>query len=215
MTLKTLKNMIKDADRAFVGGTLPIVFFDTSAIIDICKSAKEEEMRQKGKKNMPLQEIYADHFLMNFAGKYQTLISPLTYFEITRHYCVKLNGNTKEIKETVCPLVDKFLRDYKRLKEFVVNVPDDSDKYLVYWTTKLACTENEKKDLEGFSDVDREILDNAVLFSRYFSKEGERANPVAIFSSDEHIFKGVEMLNGLGYDNVITLSSRRSRNERR
>lgn len=214
MTIKTLTEMMKDADRTFKGRTLPLVFLDTSAVIDICKSAKEEEMRLKGKRDMPLQEIYADHFLMNFAGKYQTLISPLAYSEITKHYCVKLNGNTKEIKETMCPLVDKFLVDYERLRKFVT-VPDDSDSYNIYWVTKLACADNEKKNLEGFSDVDREILDNAVLFSKYFSKDGSYADPVAVFSSDEHIFKGVEMLNELGYGNVITLSSRRSKNANR
>lgn len=209
MTIKTLKNMMKDADKLLVSGTLPIVFLDTGAIIDISKSAREEEMRQKGKRNMPMQEIYADHFLMNFAGKYQTLVSPLTHSEINKHYCVTFNGNTKEIHEAICPLVDKFLIDYKRLKEFVFrNVPDDTDKYNIYWTTKFCCVENEKKDLEGFSDVDREILDNAVLFSKYFSKDGKGASPVAVFSSDEHIFKGVEMLKELGYGNLITLSSR-------
>ncbi|MCX6747001.1 MAG: hypothetical protein NTU63_02600 [Candidatus Pacearchaeota archaeon] len=209
MTIKTLRDMMRDAEKAFVGKTLPIVFLDTSAIIDICKSSKEEEIRQRGKKEIPLQEIYADHFLMNFAGKYQTLVSPSTHSEITKHYCVKLNGNNKEIKETVCPLIDKFLGDYERLKEFALsNVSDDSERYKVYWVTKLSCAENCKKDLEGFSDVDREILDSALLFSEYFSKEGRKANPVAIFSSDEHIFKGVEMLNDLGYKNITTLSPR-------
>jgi hypothetical protein len=86
---------------------------------------------------------------------------------------------------------------------------DDSDRYNVYWVTKFSCIENEKKNSEGFSSVDREILDNAILFSKYFSKEGKTAEPVAIFSSDEHIFKGVEMLKKLGYNKVITLSSRR------
>ena len=210
MTLKTLKEMMKDADRELADGTLPIIFLDTGAIIDICQSAREEQMRQKGKGVIPLNETYADHFLMNFAGRYQTLISPLTYQEINKHYCVKLNGNTKEIKETVCPLIDKFLKDYERLNEFVSgNFYDDSDRYNVYWVTKFSCIENEKKNSEGFSFVDREILDNAILFSKYFSKEGKTAEPIAIFSSDGHIFKGVEMLKKLGYDKVITLSSRR------
>ncbi|HTZ41693.1 MAG TPA: hypothetical protein VMC07_00595 [Candidatus Omnitrophota bacterium] len=209
MTIKTLKDMMKDADKAFLGGAFPIVFLDTSAIIDICKSAKEEEMKQKGKSNMLLQEVYADHFLMNFAGKYQTIISPRTYSEITRHYCVRFNGNTKEIQDVMCPLVDKFSTDYERLKEFVFDkVHDDRDRYNVYWATKLSCADNGKKDLEGFSEVDREILDNAVLFSKYFYKDGCSARPVAIFSSDEHISKGVEMLNRMGYDNLTTISSR-------
>lgn len=209
MTIKTLKDMMKDTEKAFVGKTLPIVFLDTSAIIDICHSAREEEIRQRGKKGMSLQEIYADHFLMNLAGKFQTLVSPSTHSELTKHYCVKLNGHSKEIKETVCPIIDKFLLDYDRLKGFALsNVPDDSDRYKVYWVTKLSCAENCKKDLEGFSNVDRELLDSAVLFSKYFSKDGRKAHPVAIFSSDEHIFKGVEMLNRLGYDNINTLCSR-------
>jgi hypothetical protein len=208
MTVKTLKNMMKDADKLLMNATLPIVFLDTSAIIDICKSAREEEIKQKGKRDMPLQEIYADHFLMNFAGKYQTIISPLTYSEIVRHYCVSRNENTKEIKQAVCPLVEKFLADYKRLSRFVLDTSDDVDKYNVYWVTKLSCVENYKKDLEGFSDIDREILESATLFSKYFYKNDKKAKPVTIFSSDEHIFKGVEMLNELGYDNVISLSSK-------
>ncbi len=215
MTIKTLSDMIKDIENKFVGRTFPIIFLDTGAIIDICRSANEEQMKQKNKKDFPLNELYADHFLMNLAGKYQTLVSPLTSAEVNRHYHVKLNGNTKEIKETMHPLIDKFSTDYKRLNKFVLgNVPDDSDRYKVYWATKLSCIENGKKNLEGFSDVDKEILDNAILFSKYFFKEDRKADPVAIFSSDEHIFKGVEMLNGLGYGNVITLSSR-NRNGRK
>jgi len=209
MVTKTLKDIMEETDRLFAGRTLPIVFLDTSAIIDLCKSAREEEIRQRGRRNLPLQEVYADHFLMNFAGKYQTLVSPSTYSEINKHYCVRLNGNTKEIKEALCPLIDKFLTDYERLEKFVP-VPDDSEKYKVYWVTKLACAENEKKNSESFSDVDREILENALLFSQYFSKNDERAEPVAIFSSDEHLFKGVEMLNELGYHNIVTLSPKRN-----
>lgn len=207
MTIKTLKSMMKEVDELFTGRTPQIVFLDTSAIIDICKSARIDEMNQRGKKNVPLHEIYADHFLMNFAGKYQTLVSPLTCSEINKHYGVRLNGNTKEIKEVLCPLIDKFSADYNRLKGFALNnVPDDKDRYNVYWVTKLSCIENKKKDLEGFSEVDKELLVNAVLFSKYFLKNEQKANPVVVFSSDDHILEGVEMLNEMGYYNIDTLS---------
>ena len=47
-----------------------------------------------------------------------------------------------------------------------------------------------------------------LLFSKYFSKENKKADPVVVFSSDEHLLKGVEMLNELGDTNIIAISSR-------
>ena len=65
MAIKSLKTMMKDADKLLGNKPLPMVFLDTSAVIDICKSAREEQMRQKGRTDLPLDEIYPDHFLMH------------------------------------------------------------------------------------------------------------------------------------------------------
>ncbi|MDO8529013.1 MAG: hypothetical protein Q7S06_03950 [Nanoarchaeota archaeon] len=210
MTVLTLKEIMKETDKALVGGTLPIVFLDTSSLIDICKSAREEQMRQKGKTDLPLEEVYADHFLMSLAGKYQTLVSPLTYEEIKRHYSVRLNGHTKEIRETICPLIEKFAADYERLRKFIPdNETVDEDRYLAYWISKFLCGENRKRDMDDISNVDREIVENALLFSKHFSKDGRKAGPVAVLSSDEHIRRPVVTLNyDWGCNNLIYLNSK-------
>ncbi len=211
MTLKTLKDILKDADKLLSKRSFPIVFLDTSAVIDICKSSRNEKLKQNSKREkLPWHEIYIDHFLMNFASKYETIISPLTYSEIKDHYKVKCNSHSWEIDKGVYFLMRKFFEDYKRLKNFCNIPPDDKERYDVYWATKLCCSDNKKKNLEGFSEVDREILTDALLFSEYFMKDNEKADPVVIFSSDEHILKGVGMLNKLMYENLFSLSTRKN-----
>lgn len=207
MKIKRLKDIAKEADKSFEKLALPIVFLDTSAIIDICRSARESHIGQNGNASSPLYETYADHFLMNLAGKYQTLISSPTHSEIVNHYSIKCNGNVREIQETLHPIIEKFFADYNRLKGTMLPL-NDKEKYDVYWTTKLSCIENEKKYFEGFSEVDRDILENAVLFSKYFYNGDTKADVVGIISADEHLSKGAKMLNDLGYENIVNLSPR-------
>lgn len=114
-----------------------------------------------------------------------------------------------ELEGHLAPIVGKFVSDYERLKMVLSgNGVDDTDRYHVYWATKFACKDNKKKDSEGFSDVDRSLLENAVLFARHFS-EGGKVGSVAVFSSDEHILNGVSVLNqSFKYKNLISLSSK-------
>ena len=210
MAIKKLKEIMSDTNKLLRGKNFPIVFLDTSAIIDVCCSAREEELAQRKRKNLPLNEIYADHFLMDIASKYQTVVSPLVNSETKKHYFVRCNNHVMELCKEISPLMEKFSKDYGRLeKSFLNKIPDDTERYDAYWTTKLCCNDDQKKQLEGFSEVDKELITKVTLFSKYLVIDDQKVDPVVVFSSDEHIIKGVKMLNSLDYSNITTIFTRK------
>ena len=209
MKLKTLKDIIKDANKSLSGKSFPIIFLDTSAVIDICKSSRNEILEQNSRKrSLPLYEVRADHFFKKLGNMYKVVVSPLAYSEMEEHYNVKYNSHSWEINRGVCALIKKFSKNYEELKEFCDLPVGERERYDVYWTTKFCCMDNKKKNLEKFSKVDIEILNNTLLFSEHFVKDNQRADPTVVFSSDAHILEGAKMLKELGYGNILPLSTR-------
>jgi len=192
---------------------LPMILVDTGALIDIEQSVRNYSLSHK--KELNSNHLYVKKFLSIVRNEAPLIITPHVFAEITNHAHCNRNGHTKEIEYDTFKYVQSLVNESTDfLARARTKASLDEARYDVYWATKNSCKDNNKKNEEGFSDADKDLLTNAARLSCSHIINEEKKfniNPVVIFSPDQHIEKGVNFINeflSCKYPNIINISTR-------
>ncbi len=196
--------------------SVPAVLMDTSALIDIERSLRDYALSKKQKVALNYRDVPS--FLSVIDKKCPLIITPLVFGEIVKHSHLRLNGHTLEIEPRTFDYIEgQVANSGDFLARARTDVTLDNARYDTYWVSKKSCNGNAKKDCEGFSETDKEILTNAVRLSRSYIAFPEKANkvynisPVVVFSSDTHMKEGVRFINEFlqsKYPQICNVSAR-------
>lgn len=183
------------------GKDLPVVLLDTGAVIDLEEAVKSHVKSLKEKAETSL-------FLKSLKEKVPLVVTPYVHREIIRHSRYKRNSHTPEIEPSTFKFIKGIVNESTDfLTRARTDVPLDDARYNVYWISKEACKcdnsdnkNDKKKQDEGFSETDRDILTHAIRLSRSYiefpqgTQINRKINPVIVFSPDKHIGEGISFI---------------------
>jgi len=218
--------------------SLPLAVFDTGGLIDIVQSTRQYDLTHRGESS---DSVWGDasKFLSSFDCVAPIYICPEVLEETTKHYNTLLSGDRREIPKNVLQDVLGFAgTSLDIMEEIRGTYRDDDIRYVAHWISKFACSEDSKKQEEGFGDADKAILFSALKLVGGFLYKS-KANtcgksiitpiskslpseilmgridlkPVIVVSSDKHVISGVNFINGdtelkEKYPGVVPVSTR-------
>ena len=228
LRLKRIEDILRDFEylssknRENSDVFFPVAVVDTGAVIDIVRATREYGKRVKkgdsvyGVFRNPSQFLeHVDQELVNL------IVLPVVNAEIDSHKEVMINSHTPELSEKTLQRVKMLAQksfDFMRKASFIDKAVGDGDiGYDVHNISQEACRDHPKKDHEGYSRVDKEILAYAAFLSRAYLQEvdGRRQiTRVIVLSPDQHLISGVELMQtdpefSKKYKDVGYLSTRR------
>lgn len=201
-----------------LSGKSPVIVLDTGALIDISNATRKYDLvhrivhHKRGGENPNYFDAVS--FLKYFSGMAPLIITPRTHKEIYRHASTRLNGHTFELPLRAVEFsLDNMVTSTLFLDGLQGELPKDETRYDTYWTSKECCNGNHKKQEEGCSDTDKEILEAVAYLSsgRTVRQTGEKVDQVIILSSDAHVISGAEFLKrGFDgrYQGIVPISTR-------
>lgn len=195
-------------------GNSAVIVLDTGGLIDIVHATRNYSLNGNGKKEKNPNYEKATSFLKYISEKVPVIITPKTYQEIQDHGRMKLNSHITELSPKVVDFSLKVMTDSARfIEETIPELSMDDIRYDAYWASKEGCIGNPKKDAEGCSDADKEILSIAAYLSKCKVVESvpKKINKVLVISSDAHIIQGTEFLKrGFDgkYSGIVPISTR-------
>jgi hypothetical protein len=202
------KDILKNSNTDF-----PVMLLDTSGVIDIVSASRQYNLINKnGDKNLKYEMPIV--FLKNLAEKTHVIITPKIYQEIQDHGRMRLNCHTFELTPKIVDFaLDTMTDSIRFISKLNKNIELDQARYDAYWASQEGCKENIKKNVEGCSDADKEILSTAALLSRCKTNKfpSKKISQVIVLSSDAHIIQGAEFLKRSfdgKYSNIIPISTR-------
>ncbi|MEM3091260.1 MAG: hypothetical protein QXX55_01180 [Candidatus Pacearchaeota archaeon] len=210
--IKDIRNISREIARNSLGN-YPLLVLDTGGLIDFVESIKYYNLICKnGSRDSRYESISV--FLKHLSENLPMIITPTVYQEICNHINFRLGRHLFEIpKKTVDFAFETMENSMRFISRLESKLEMDTVRYDIYWTSKLCCNGNIKKNLEGCSDADKEILFTAAYLSQCRTEIDRRKKigKVLVISPDEHIIKGVDFLkkgfNGK-YSNVESISTR-------
>ena len=208
-TLRELEGLINSP----LENTQSYLVLDTSGLIDVVRSARRSRLGR----NCELDEIYRNpaNFLKHIDQQQPILVTPKIAREIGRHLRVKLNKYNSEIPANVGALALGFYSEAIDVKEKLNPLTDfDNIRYAIYWLSKRAFNPGHKKNTEGFSEADREILTFATSLASAERLEVEksiRPFPVGVITSDSHVLEGIKLLPEYGFFGVYGINTRKKK----
>jgi hypothetical protein len=192
------------------GGERPLVFLDTGAVIQF-----ENELAANENARLTSYWLYSA-----LAKKFPIYVSEHALQEICRHHKEHIIGRRPEISEETHFIMENLHKDYCSFLKQVRSNPRrlDEVRYDVLNAGQIAeivrSREHEKKkNKEGMSEIDREILGTAA-FLRYAVLEGEKPITSSIILSTDNLlidcahilcdrfYHVFEEFGKFGYDNV-------------
>ncbi len=199
----------------------PVAVVDTGGIIDLVKSCREYDLSTKRLGERVREYTDPTEMLKKLRRKMPTIITPETRRELVRHKSIMLNSKQPEIYSHLLDyafdLAIESAYFVSGLKPILQsdNLTWDDVGYEMYWLSKECCNGNKKKNSEGCSPTDREILTIATYLSR--SGEGislgRKITPVIVISPDQHITCGIDLINkdrelSDKYPGIVSFSTR-------
>jgi hypothetical protein len=194
-------------------GNFPLVVLDTGGLIDIASAIRQYNyVNRKGNKDSRYERTTG--FLKHLSESIPVLITPKTYQEIQDHGRMILNSHTTELSPKI---VDFALETMISSSDFVSGLRPgmelDKTRYDTYWAAKNGCNGNVKKQEEGFSDTDKEILSMAAFLSQCRTPRDKRKKmgEILVISPDAHIIQGTRFLRKSfdgRYLNIVPISTR-------
>lgn len=195
-------------------GENPLVFLDTSAILDFEKEIKLWKLKDRAN-NTSL-------WYMNLEKGFPLFVTEGVMAEVTKHYTCNCIGGRPEISDETYGLIEKMHEKYCAfLREISMN-PRDLEKvrYDSYWASILGVRDNEKKrDFDIVSSVDRKTVENAAWLRYALDKNGNPVTSSSVIGHDGHLSESIRVLTDkdmeicekfghLGYDNIKFVDSR-------
>ncbi|MFA4953564.1 MAG: hypothetical protein WC584_05045 [Candidatus Pacearchaeota archaeon] len=218
MKNKNIARIFKNIEKGIKGNPftrplfdrdISLIVPDTSAIIDI----------QNMCRNYCGVEVAYQHpelFLESLEKENKRILIPeFLMDEINNHKFVRLNYYNREISQEFFDYLYKVYESGKGLlPKFRYGADSEQVGLDVYWASKFACENSIKKQIECFSDVDKELLKISFLLGTSklelsTDKKTKDVGLVHLLSSDEHLIRGTEFLRDVaGYSNVNCINSR-------
>ncbi|HLD97702.1 MAG TPA: hypothetical protein VI815_00080 [Candidatus Nanoarchaeia archaeon] len=200
--IKTPNEILDDFD--FKAGAFSrdnsAVVLDTGAVIDVIHSTRSHDRicREQG---VGRDDYVSARSLFSAIGQNSRLVVlPSVYVELMKHSNSKINHYTREIDEDTRGLIEQLASDsfeYMSLVDFTNFCSFDEIRYDVHNTTLEACNGCSKKQDEGYSMVDKDILlYSGLLTQGHLTKDKETLDlkKVTVLSSDRHVLCGVDFM---------------------
>ena len=208
--LRCLEREILEKSR----GNFPVIVLDTGGLIDISHTTRTYGLNGFSKTEKNPNYVGASVFLKHVSQRVPILVTPKTYQEIQDHGRMRLNSHTVELSPITVDYSLKVMADSAVfLKGLVGELSLDDARYDAYWTSKRCCDGNCKKQEEGCSETDMEIISTVAYLSgcRMIEEPDKRIDRVLVLSSDAHVLSGSEFLGrhfDERYQNIIPISTR-------
>lgn len=196
-------------------GNFPVIVLDTGGLIDISHATRTYILNGCPKTEKNPNYSGASVFLKHVSRRTPLIVTPKTYQEIQDHGRMRLNSHTVELSPITVDYSLKVMADSAVFLDGLAGeLSLDDARYDAYWTSKECCMGNCKKQEEGCSDTDREIISTVAYLSRcqIIGKPDKKVDRVLVVSSDAHVLLGSEFLGRYfdeKYPNIIPISTRR------
>lgn len=177
-------------------GENPLIFLDTSAVIDFEKICYDTSLGQSGK-DKPRD---CSRYLETLSQTQRIIIPSCMVEELEKHRNCFI-GRRKEISDKTFEVVNKIDVNSKKIMKSAKTMNDREKIRLdVYWATKECFRDNHKKDVQDrISDNDKNLVVDAIHYKN--SKiNGKEITSSLIYSLDSHIHHLVYFLKNQEYD---------------
>jgi hypothetical protein len=195
-------------------GNFPVIVLDAGGLIDISHATRTYSLKGCPKTEKNPNYAAANVFLRHVSQRAPILLTPKTYQEIQDHGRMMLNSHTVELSPITVDYSLKVMADSAVFLDGLVGeLSLDDARYDAYWTSKVCRMGNCKKQEEGYSDTDREIISTAAYLSRcqMIGESDKKVDGVLVISSDAHVLSGSEFLGRYfdgRYPNITPISTR-------
>ena len=217
--LKHIEREIVKDEKEAMGGVFTKPFFDSRVSIVIPDTCALIDLERLTREYRGQEAKYArpDIFLDNLIERNRVVLIPKGIInEVRIHRKVKLNSHEYELSQDFVSYLEEL---YKISNCFLgctrYGLDSEQTGLDVYWASVLSCAENQKKQEEGFSNADKDLLTLACLLTTTKSDPAKSSEKISIglvdvLSSDEHILRGADFLRErCGYKNLKTIHMRK------